>query len=143
MAQLRKFAAKVSQTGELQIAEPLVWRAYLARLRGQVVYVVLEKLRQTRTAQQNRRYWGMLVPLASEILSLPLDLPLSNEQTHEVLKGAFIGHLDTALGKAPKSSRSLNIEEYMAYCNRIEQWLLHDHGVVVPSAGESLEEYVR
>jgi hypothetical protein len=60
--------------------------------------------------------------------------------THEVLKGAFLGHEDTPLGKVPKASRTLNTEDFAAYCNKVEHWLLHDHGIVVPAKGESLEE---
>jgi len=138
----RRFAAKVSTEGELVIAEPLPFRAALRRLRGQVVYVLVERLKFNRSTDQNKRYWGMLVPLAAEVLSADRPLPLSKDQTHEVLKLAFIGHDQTALGPVPKSSAALNTEEFAAFSNRIEHWLLHDHGIVVPAKDELPAEMV-
>ncbi len=142
MAQPRKYAAKVSDTGELQLAEPLIWRAALSRLKGQVVYVIVEKLRANRSLQANRRYWGMVVPLAAEVLSVTRDIPLSSEQAHEVLKYAFMGHDDTPLGPVPRSTRNLDTAQFYEYTQKVEEWLLHSYGVVIPAAGESIEEVV-
>lgn len=138
----RRYAAKITQEGEMQIAEPLVFRASLRRLKGQVVYVLVEPLKYGRSADQNRRYWGLLVPLAAEVLSADRPLPLSKDQTHEVLKLAFIGHEQTALGPVPKSSAALTVEEFAGFCNRVEHWLLHDHGIVVPGKDEMAPEMV-
>ena len=142
MSEPRRFAARVTQEGRLVIAEPLVWKAALARHRGQVVYVLLESLKVNRSTAQNRRYWSLLVPLVAEVLTLGGSFHLSSDQAHEVLKMAFLGHVETPLGNAPKSSKTLTVEEFSVYCTKIEHWLLHDHGVVVPERGESLEEMI-
>ena len=142
MTRPKRFAAKVDDAAALHVAEPLAWRAALQRLRGQVVYVQIESLRQIRSGAQNRRYWGLVVPLVAEVLSENREVPLSSEQAHEVCKYAFLGRDRTALGPVPRSTRGLNTADFAAYCERIEHWLLHSHGVVVPAAGETLEDTV-
>ena len=73
-----------------------------------------------RTDPQNRRYWGSILPAVRENLSLGRELPLSKEQTHYVLKSAFIGVDETPLGPVPKSSRTLSVEKFKEFCDAVE-----------------------
>jgi hypothetical protein len=76
-----------------------------------------------------------VVPVAAEVLNQGREIPLSKDQVHEVLKGAFIGWEDTPLGKVPKSSRKLDTAEFAHFCQEAESWLLHTHGVVLGEGG--------
>lgn len=135
MPEPRKYAARVSDKGELQIAEPLLWKVQLGRLRGQVVYVTVEGFKTTRSLAQNRRYWGMILPLAADVLSAERPVPFSSEQAHEVLKMAFLGHEDSPLGPVARSTRKLSVEAFSKFCTDVEHWLLHSYGVMVPARG--------
>jgi len=109
-------------------APRLVW---LGAHEGQRVLESLATVAQRRSTQANRRYWSVVVPVAVQVLSAGRVVPLSKDQAHYVLKYAFIGHEDTPLGPVPKSSKVLTTAEFAAFCQRVEGWLLHQHGVVL------------
>jgi hypothetical protein len=133
------FSAAVSQDGTLRPDDMAGWRVGVARFRGQRLTVSLESVRLTRSGQQNRRYWGVILVLVAEVLSIGRELPISRDQAHFVCKLAFLGQEDTALGPVPKSTRTLSTKDFSDYCDRICSWLYQEHGVVVPGLGETQE----
>jgi hypothetical protein len=111
---------------------PAPWLVWLGKHEGQRVIVTAATEKQRRSTKQNRRYWSLVVPVAAEVLGAGREVPLSKDQAHEVLKFAFLGHEQTALGPVPKSSKDLTTAEFADYCRRIEEWFLHQHGIVMP-----------
>lgn len=112
------------------------WVVWLGKHEGQRVVLTAATVTQIRSTQQNRRYWSLVVPVAAQVLSANRDIPFSRDQAHEVLKLAFIGHEDTALGPVAKSSKVLSTAEFAAFCELVEGWLLHQHGVVLDGVDE-------
>lgn len=82
-----------------------------------------------RSNAQNRRAWARIVRGAQEILSQKTVLPLSKEQTWDVLKTAFLGEVDTPLGRAPMDSKDLPPKEFAELCDRIEAYFATEYGV--------------
>jgi hypothetical protein len=109
---------------------------WLGKHEGQRVIVTAATEKQRRSTKQNRRYWSLVVPVAAEVLGAGREVPLSKDQTHEILKFAFIGHEQTVLGPTPKSSKDLSTAEFAAFCSKVEEWLLHSFGVVMPEHGD-------
>ncbi|MEM9023638.1 MAG: hypothetical protein AAGB22_07840, partial [Bacteroidota bacterium] len=78
-----------------------------------------------RSKDQNRFYWGSLVtPLAAHF-------QCDKQRMHELLKHLFLtGHkrLSTANGALQlpyvRSTKSLDSDEFEAYCTRIRAWAL-------------------
>lgn len=91
-----------------------------------------------RSNKANRRMWGVVVPVCQEILSQGRVLPLSAEQTWELLKGAFLGHEETPLGLVPKGSRDLPPAEYADLGHRIEAHFRAEYAAVFPDDAESI-----
>jgi hypothetical protein len=113
-----EFEATISDKGEpvpTGIRAPGI-AARLQTMRGRSALVTVEVERKARSARQNRRYWGCIVPFARELLSVSRDLPLSLDQTHYALKAAFLGITNTTLGPVPKSTRNLSVPEFENYC---------------------------
>lgn len=121
----RLLARKVK--GCLIFDSPTHFQGVLAAL-PERISVTLERERVLRSAQANRRYWGLIVPIAADIFSINRDVPISNDQAHEILKQAFLGTEDTPLGKVGKSTRGLSTAEFAEYTQKIEAWFTSTYG---------------
>lgn len=120
--------------GKLVIA-PVSWAIAMNHFAGKRVTVEIEAEKSLRTVRANNRYWACLVPLAGDFLSKTRDVPLSKEQTHWVLKSAFLGCDETPLGLVPMDSRTLTTAQFSAYCEAVEAWLAQN-GYSVPDSAE-------
>jgi hypothetical protein len=112
------------------------WVLWKGANEGKRVTIRAEVERVTRSTKQNSRYWSLVVPVAAEVLSAGREIPLSKDQAHYVLKAAFIGIEETVLGSVPKSSKELSTAEFAKFCESVESWLLHTHGVSMDGIGE-------
>jgi hypothetical protein len=97
-----------------------------------------ERWHEVRTLKQNARYWSILVPLARYQLSKTRDIPLSKDQTHIVLVGAFAGCEETELGPVPIQTRTLKKPQFSEFMERVQAWLA-DKGIPVPERSEQNE----
>lgn len=136
MSEARRFAAKVTPDGRLVFADEPAWRFTLARWKDRTLAVVLEVLRPTRSNRQNRWYRGVIVPAVAGHLSKGRELPLSNDQAHYVLKGAFIGMVETELIPCPISTTTLSTVQFSDYCERIRAHAASEWGLNIPSPDE-------
>lgn len=109
------------------------WREAMAAHQGQRVVVTVERHHDRRSSQQNRWYWGAIVPAVAGHLSQGRALPLSDDQAHHVLKSAFIGVEDTPLGPVPKSSAALTMAAFSAYCDAIVAHAASEWGLAIPA----------
>lgn len=98
---------------------PDQWRQLVKALRGQRVTVTLEKEHATRTNRQNSRYWVQCTAVA-DLLSVGRAVPLNKEQAHVILATAFLGQEETPLGPVPMSTRTLTVEQFNLYMDRID-----------------------
>lgn len=96
----------------------------------------IERWKPTRSLKQNARYWTVLVPLAQHFLSKTRDLPLSEDQTHYVLVSAFAGCDITPLGPVPVPTRTMNVEQFSIYMEKVQAWLADNEYPVPPSPAE-------
>lgn len=124
--------------GKLIPDSPVGWTIMLQEFAGKAVVLDVDVPKTVRSIRQNARYFGLIVPLASHSLSKTRDLPLSKDQTHWLLKSAFLGCEETPLGLVPMDSRTLTTKQFHDYCEKIELWL-NEQGYHVPEQGEALE----
>lgn len=122
--------AEVSEQGLLCIHERDRWDSLVRAHKGKLIVLSLELSRNKRSSQANRRYFGVVVPVCAQILSRGRALPLSKEQTHWLLKSAFLGSEETPLGLVPKDSHTLSTEEFSEYTERIEAHFRAEFGAV-------------
>lgn len=131
-----RFAARVTPDGRLVFADEPAWRFTLGRWKGRTVAIVLELFRPKRSNPQNRWYRGVIVPAVARQLSKGRELPISNGQAHHVLKQAFIGIVETALGTAPISTTTLSTVQFSDYCEQIRAHAASEWGLNIPSPNE-------
>lgn len=125
--------------GKVELDDKLGWSAALASLNGKRVKVSVERLESRRSTDANRRYWGVLVPLARHFLNMDRVVPLNKDQTHYVLATAFVGSEVTALGvSVPMETHTLSTGQFYEFTTKVEAWLA-EHGYCVPQPGERME----
>ena len=124
--------AGVVKDGRLE-TDPVSWAIAMREYADKRVTVEIEQEKSIRSVRQNSRYWGLIVPLAGDYLSKTRDVPLSKEQTHYVLKSAFLGCEETELGLAPMDSRTLTTAQFAQFCEKVTLWLA-EHGYSLPAS---------
>lgn len=127
----QRFTGRVEK-GRVIFDQPERWQGFVARFEGKRVEVVLERHRQTRSLQQNRYYWSVVVPIFGEWSGE------FKEEAHETLKSLHLmveKVLPTGeLVRKPGQSRTLTTVEFAAYVERVCVWLAQQ-GVYVPPPG--------
>lgn len=106
-------------------------------------YEISAKKAGTRSNQQNRYYFGIVVPLIQKGIK-DLGTELTKEETHEFLKAKFnadeIQVVDKNSGELlyesiPKSTTRLNKEDFSAYTEQIQRWAAEFLSIIIPDPG--------
>lgn len=91
--------------------------------------VTVEAYRDTRSKDQNKRYWALLNEI-SEQASIG-GKRYSSAVLHEWFKASFIGMEESPDGRLiALASRELKKDEFTAYMNRVEVYAATELGVV-------------
>ena len=129
------FPAEVRE-GKLYPSEPARWAAAMAKLSGKKVTVLLSRERKSRSGQQNRYYWGVIVAAISEWSGYEA------EEVHEILKGLFLRRpvlLPTGEElEAARSTTGLTTVEAEEFYERCRKWAA-EQGLYLPLPNESVE----
>lgn len=119
---------------------------------GATVEVTIRKARRSRSSEQNRYYWGVVVDMIvramhdlgnTEIKPGQRD---SAEIVHEFLKNKFLPPViaTDAHGqeiKLPPSTRKVTTTEMMDYIAEIQMWAAEYLGIVIPNPGEQMKMF--
>ena len=119
---------------------------------GQQVEVTIKKLRRTRSNEQNRYYWGVVVAMVLQALydlgnqQLKPGHPDSANIVHEFLKQRFLPPVIAcdAHGqelRLPPSTRKQSTVEMMDYVSEIQMWASEFLNIVIPDPGEQMEMF--
>jgi hypothetical protein len=133
------FRAKVDEEGALRMEQPGRWRAWLAARKGKLLDLTVTRRRERRSNAANRYWWGVVVPLAVELLSVGLDLPLPREAVHYKLVEVFGAHVDSLLGPVGVRSSEMTSEQFHQLTSDVREWMLHKFGVVCPTPEDRWE----
>lgn len=116
--------------GEHQRREMDRW---IATLKGQAVVITIKREHATRSNQQNRYWWGVVVPLIAEHLGY------TNDEMHEALKYKFLRtEAEAAPTDLPKirSTTSLNTKEFTDLIENVITWAGSEFGIEIPLPNE-------
>ena len=109
----------------------------LPSFEGKRVEITIQKLKSTRSIQQNRLYWLYVTIMANE-------LGYNKEELHEIIKYQFLkkekanertGEIFQYIG----STANLSISEFMDLINSLQQWASQEFSIVLPDPGEQAE----
>lgn len=122
------------KAGRLEIRKRKQFKESLRRMRDGAVRVTVERVHATRSLQQSRYYWGVVVELLSDHTGYTPD------EIHELLKAKFIPKkLAVTDGNGEivgefvigGTTTKLNKIEFGEYIESIRQWAA-EIGVVIP-----------
>ena len=100
--------------GEMKPLEPELWAKAIESWPDGIVYVELQDEKRAHTRQQEKFWWGVVVPFVLELWKQERGWTVtpSPEVVHDGFVRAVFGVLDTPLGAARRSSTTLTLEEY-------------------------------
>jgi len=106
-------------------------------------YYVSIKKKNNRSNQQNKFYWGALLPLVKKGLQdAGYNEVKTNDDAHEVLKALFLKkHISNSDGVALEMSGStteLSTIEFNELIGTIQQWAAEFLNVIIPDPGQQL-----
>lgn len=110
---------------------------------GKEVVITIRRKRNHRSDQQNRYYWGGVVPIVCEGLN-GVGYRITQADTHEYLKHTFLkdkivneqtGEYLETIGSTTK----LTTTEFMEFIQDIQRWASEFLGVYIPDPNEQTE----
>ena len=126
---IRKIFYGIVNHGKIIRDDEKNYRILLCTLEGKRIGETIEKEHKQRSNQQNRYYFGVVVPIIAECLGYSIN------ETHEGLKDMF---LCDRTGKLPriKSTTELSTVDWESYMSQVRQWASQFLVVYVPDPGE-------
>lgn len=137
-----KYTASVTDNG-LHLHNRKRFDREVLAFSGKEVEVIVQRHRSKRSDQQNRYYWGGVVPIVCMGLN-DIGYRINEADTHEYLKATFLkdsivnertGELLPMIG----STRKLTTIGFMEYIQDIQRWAAEFLGVEIPDPNEQVE----
>jgi hypothetical protein len=115
--------------GELAVHNLKSFQAYLQKLEGQKVHILVKKPRPARSKNQNSYYWGVVVELIAETTGY------TPAEAHEALKWKFLLKREGKLPIAGTTSDmdTIEFEEYLA---NVRAWASSELNCFIPLPNE-------
>lgn len=118
-------------------------RQFVQTLEGKDVEVTVKRKRAKRSDNQNRYYWGVVIPIIHNSFR-DLGHRLNAEEVHFFLKQKFnyqslVNVNGELVGEIPKSTADLNKLEFMEYVDKISQWANEILEVIIPEPSKYLD----
>jgi len=106
---------------------------HLHSLEGCEVDVTVEKHRSSRSSNQNRYYWGVVIQIISD------ETGYSRDEMHEILRSKFLRE-EAEIGNDKigysRSTTSLKTNEFEDYMSQIRQWSSVELNCYIPEPNE-------
>ena len=138
------FTGQVTSDGKrLTFDAPLMWSVAIGKLKGKRVRVEVLPERARRSDPQNRRYFGVVLPVCREVLNQELEkkgsiFRFSKDGIHEFIDEQFLGFEETPVGNVRRHCSQLSTAEHAAHTAEVERHFRVTYGAVFPD-----EETVR
>jgi len=105
--------------------------------------ITVEKRKKKRSVEQNRYYWGVIVPLVLEGLT-EAGWRYTIDQVHEDLKRDFniveiVNEVSGEIRKTIGSTTEMSTSQMLNYFAKITQWAAEYLNVQIPEPGEQLQ----
>lgn len=121
------------KNGSLIPVDPSAWTMALVKLNGKRVSVDISAWRKTRSAQQNRYYFGVVVAILGE------EFGYTPDEMHAALNHRFLGDVDERTGLMKiGSTKDLSTAEFEEHMSRIREWAALNFNCEIPLPNEYL-----
>ena len=130
------------QSGVMTMKQKSSFLADIKNLRDGDYVVTVERKKKTRSIEQNRYYWGVVVPLVRQGL-IDLGYQITFEGTHEYLKANFnvieiINEHSGEIIKTVGSTTEMSTSQMMEYFAQIYRWSAEYLNVIIPEPNTQL-----
>lgn len=134
MAKRGQFVGNVSEDGKLFLFNQGGYTGFLKHLAGKRVTLTIGEDKPTRSSNQHRYYFGVVVKTIAE------ELGYTSDELHEALKYKFL-RLEAEPDKfrplvSMRSTTSLKTDEFEQFLEQVRIWAATDLGIVVPLPNE-------
>lgn len=136
MAIKSTFAAIVMDDLTLRFVNPAKIKQHLLKFRGQLVMVTAEKIRNHRTNEQNRYYWGVVLKTIANNCGYRGEDEV--ETIHLEMRRRFLPK--RGMLNIPMSTTELNTAEMTEYIEAIRDWAMMELGIYIPAPNEVEED---
>ena len=99
------------------------------------VEIEVRKWRDTRTKQQNRYYFGVVLKLISK------DTGFTQDELHQIFKTKYLTYKREYKGKwyaFVRTTTTLDTKEFGEYLDKIIRFVAEEFGIEIPEAGEDV-----
>lgn len=138
-----KFTGTIKlDNGNLKLVNKAEMLKFALSLNCKEFLFTLEKKRSKRSNQQNKYYWGVVVPLVKQGL-IDLGYNVDTESTHDFIKSEFnykeiVNENTGEVKKIPNTTTQLNKSEFSEMIERIKIFSAEWFGIYIPDAGEQI-----
>lgn len=126
------FSGVITTDGVVRLDARDLFHRYLKTLANKPIQLVVKVLTRQRSNNQNRWYWGCIVPAIAEHCGYQ---PHEHEALHDELVRKFLGLRPdpNPLGlRVSTSDPDFSTADFAEYCEQVRIWAATDLGVVIP-----------
>lgn len=127
-----EYTAKVKD-GKMTLINRKFFDKELENFEGQTVTVTIEKKKHKRSDQQNKYYWGVVVPIVTEGIKETGEI-VTTDQVHEFLKFTFLSTGEKI--KFARSTTDLSTTDFLLYIDQIQIWASEFLNCYIPDPDE-------
>lgn len=138
---------KVDENGKLILPQRNTFNKDLSCFKGKDVIITVENKTKRRSLEQNKYYWGVIIPLVKQGL-LDNGYRVTTESTHEYLKSNFsiielVNEHNGEILKSIGNTSNMTTVEMMDYFAKIMQWSAEYLNVIIPEPNQQLNIFER
>lgn len=142
MKDVIEYNGSVDSTGILKITNRKQFDSDLKRFNGSQVEIVVKKKRSIRSSQQNRYYFGVVIPLLMQGLN-DVGYDYNKKETHEFVKTNFnyTEQVNESTGEVIrhiKRTSRLNKSEFSEMVEKIKIFASEYLNIYIPDPNEDL-----
>ena len=115
----------------------------IATFEGKQIVIKIEKFKKKRSTQQNRFYYGVIIPIVQNCLKEAGHV-MTNESTHDLIKlkflkeTLFVNETTGEVIERIKSTTELSTSQFMDLLAEINNFTFEYFGVSLPSPNDDL-----
>ena len=98
------------------IPDMVAWKQEMLNNKGKDVYITVTKVTKSRSGNQNRYYWGVVIDLLSK------ETGYEPEEMHEAMKMQFLKDHNETRFQVAKGTSGLTTAEFEDYMSKIRRW---------------------
>ena len=138
---MKKISVIVDVKDGVVVGDKKLIKDIISSYDGKRLKMTFEVARKTRTNQQNKYYWGVVVPIWKNIIKVEWGTILTTDETHEFLKNQYnfkeiVNHETGEIVKIPKQTKKNNTIEMIDFIERCRQGALLMFSVDIPLPNE-------